>query len=126
MSFLSPVKKLFSKKRPISIPRSHKSYKDIQGWHLTNGKSDPAWHGFYRTRYGSFTGKIENLSYPRFYIKNPPKELQHHDHAVCFTDLSTGGWFSVHFKTMPKDLDSGIMEIERTLHESFILAKKTA
>ena len=126
MSLLSPVKKLFTKKQPVSIPRSHRSYKETQGWYLTNGKAEPAWHGFYRTRYGSFTGKIENLSYPRFFVKNPPKELQHHSHAVCFSGPTSGGWYSVHFSTLPKDLDSGIMQIERTLHESFILAKKRA
>ncbi len=106
-----------------TVKRSTLPYMIQQGWRLTNG-SERRWEGYYRTRYGSFRGKVEHSNPPKFYIHNPPEALHHH-HWACFTELP-GGWYSVHFKILPKDADSGVMEIERLLNEAHLLAKKKA
>jgi hypothetical protein len=35
-------------------------------------------------------------------------------------------WYSVHWYIQPQDIDSGVMEIERILRESFLLTQQTA
>jgi len=126
-TILTPLKKLLPRRRPIQIKRSTKPYLKEQGWRHTYENGQPQLEGYYRTRYGSFYGRIQNpsSSKPSFYIKNPPKELDKHSHRSCFTDRGNG-WYSVHFSTLPRDLDSGVLHIERTLNEAFVLSKKTA
>src|SRR5918999_5802919 len=94
------LKRLIPIKRRITVKRSTSPYLVQQGWKLTNG-SEGRWEGYYRSRYGSYKGKIEHSSPLKFYIHNPPEPLRHH-HWVCFTALP-GGWYSVHFKLLPKD-----------------------
>lgn len=116
------LKKLIAIKRRITVKRSARPYLIQQGWKLTHGL-ERQWEGYYRTRYGSYKGKIERSSSPKFYIHNPPEPLRQH-HWACFTELP-GGWYSAHFKKLPKDADSGVMAIERLINEAFILSKKT-
>jgi hypothetical protein len=130
MAILNPLKKIFRKRHPIPIKRSTKTYIREQGWRLTYEQREAQFEGFYRCRYGSYAGKIQNLtsSKPSFFIKDPPQALFGHPHGNCFTHrphIGTG-WFSIHFSTLPRDLDSGVLHIERTLNESFVLSKKTA
>jgi hypothetical protein len=130
-SLLNPLKlksrlllqRLLALKRGTIIRRSPKTYLRQQGWSLSALSIDSEWHGYYRTRYGSFKGRvIASSSNPRFYIYKPPEKLRRHKHWCCFTD-QTNGWYSVHFRRMPKDLDSGVMEIERIIGESMKLNK---
>ncbi len=130
-NILTPLKKLLHFKKPVAIKRSTKTYLKGQGWRLTYEKREEQLEGFYRSRYGSYSGKIQNLSSskPSFFIKDPPQELKQHPyHGNCFTHRPQmgNGWYSVHFSTLPRDLDSGVLNIERTLNESFLIAKKTA
>jgi hypothetical protein len=130
-NIFSPLKKLLPFKKPIVIKRSMKTYITEQGWRLTYEKGEAQFEGWYRSKYGSYFGKIQNLasSRPSFFIKDPPKELDRHSHRVCFTERPNmgKGWYNVHFSIMPRDLDSGVLHIERTINESFGLdAKKTA
>jgi hypothetical protein len=117
------LKNLIPIKPRITVKRTATTYLIQQGWKLTN-VSQRQWEGYYRTRFGSYKGKIEHSSPPKFYIHNPPEPLRHH-HWACFTELP-GGWYSVHFRKLPKDADSGVMEIERLINEAFLLSKKTA
>jgi hypothetical protein len=117
------LKRFIPIKHCLTVKRSSATYLIQQGWKLTKG-SERRWEGYYRTRYGSFRGKVEHSSPPKFYIHNPPEPLHHH-HWACFTEAS-GGWYSIHFKIRPKDADSGVMEIERLINEAFWLFKKTA
>jgi hypothetical protein len=130
MAILNPLKKIFRKRRPIAIKRSAKTYLSEQGWSLTYEQKEAQFEGFYRCRYGSYFGKIQNLAStkPSFFIKDPPKELDRHSHRICFAERPNmgKGWYSIHFSILPRDLDSGVLHIERTLNESFLLAKKTA
>lgn len=116
---LNIVKRLFAISERIIVKRNSTTYLKQQGWKLTNSRSSLQWEGFYRSRFGSFKGKVESLSSPRFYLYNPPQVLRRHSHWVCFSDQG-GGWYAAHFRTVPKDLDSGVMAIERIIHESFV------
>lgn len=121
-SNLNIVKRLLTIKRRITVNRSSISYIKQKGWKFTHSLVSPRWEGYYRSCFGSFRGKVETLSSPHFYIHKPPEVLRRHSHWACFTDRS-GGWYSVHFRTMPKDLDSGVMTIERIIHEAFLRSK---
>jgi hypothetical protein len=127
---LQKLQKLLPFRRPLVIKRSAKTYLKEQGWLLTYEKGKPELHGWYRCKYGSYYGMIQNLdsTKPGFFIKDPPQELDTHTHRACFTERPTigKGWYSVHFSLLPRDLDSGVLHIEGVLDECFRLAKKTA
>jgi hypothetical protein len=102
----------------LTIKRSTKTYLQQQGWRLNELRTGSEWQGYYRTRYGSFKGRVlPSASTPRFYLYQPPETLKaKHPHGACFSALGNG-WYSVHFRRVPKDLDSGVMTIERILTE---------
>ena len=95
-------------------------YWRLQGWQRVVFGYSPGYRGYYRTPYGSYSGEIrgedgEGLYY---FILNPPKQLRDHRHWVCFTYQGRGR-YHVHFTKKPKDIDSGIVEMERLIRESF-------
>lgn len=116
------LKRFITIKQPITVKRSTTLYLIQQGWKLTN-RSEGRWEGYIRSRYGSYKGKVEHSTPLKFYIHNPPEPLRHH-HWSCFTALSDG-WYSVHFKKLPKDADSGVIALEALINEAFLLSKKT-
>jgi hypothetical protein len=128
---LSRMKKLFSltKPAPVSVRRSKKRYIVERGWQYVNGVPYSEWRGCYRTRFGSFKGRIEMSYTPKFYIHNPPEGLTaRHSHKACFNPFPLLGdkWYSVHWYIQPQDIDSGVMEIERILREAYLLTTQTA
>jgi hypothetical protein len=124
------LRNLIPFRKPIVIKRSVKTHLKEQGWILRYEKGKPQLEGWYRSKYGSFYGMIQNLdsTRPSYFIKDPPKELDSHLHRACFTERPNigKGWYSCHFSTLPRDLDSGVLHLEGVLNESFRLAKKTA
>jgi hypothetical protein len=112
------IRKITRIRPVIKVERSRRPYHEEQGWQHTNGLFSSKLTGYYRTRYGSFKGKIELGFNPSFYIHNPPAELRDHSHWICFSARS-GGWYSIHFSTRPRDVDSGIMTVERLITEAF-------
>jgi len=104
---------------PITVSRSRKSYAQEQGWLDKGGGwfGSPHLVGYYRTKFGSFKGEIIPASLS-FYIFKPPKELKNHSHWACFSHRG-GSKYSIHFAYLPRDIDSGIMQVERILHEAF-------
>jgi len=87
-----------------------------RGW-VKNGR----WcFGYYRTRFGSFEGKIRirTLHAGDFFLRNPPDALKRHSHWPCFAEKGNG-WFSLHFNKMPKSIEDGIKTIERLLVSAF-------
>src|SRR5438105_4328174 len=100
----------------IKVQRQQISYWQQQGWRQ-NGNQ---FLGNYQTSYGAFHGSIEQRggSHFRFFIFNPPPELQRHSHWSCFIDRGSN-WYEVHMGRKPADVSSGIMTIERLLKEAF-------
>lgn len=96
------------------IPKPTRYYWQERGWkrdgHVLTGE--------YRTDYGNVLGTIsfEPTVGFRFYVHNPPKELRIHPYWPDFT-LVGGDLYLLHFATDPKDIDSGIVAIEKLLNE---------
>jgi|RhiMetdeSRZDD1v2_1073273.scaffolds.fasta_scaffold09099_11 hypothetical protein len=128
---LNPLKKLLPFRRSMRVPRSRKSYDKEQGWRLASANGQSQLEGWYRSRYGSWFGFIQNpdLTKPSYFIKDPPPEVTNHPyHALCFTakpDMGRG-IYSVHFEIPPGDISSGILSIEGTINEGFLLARRPA
>jgi hypothetical protein len=119
------LQRLFALPRRFAIRiirRNPDRYLKQQGWALALLGKDTQWQGYYRTRYGSFKGRVvASASPPSFYVYKPPETLKlKHPHSACFNSQGNG-WFSVHFKRPPGDPDSGVMAIERILTESIRL-----
>ena len=107
---------------PITIKRKPKTYIQGQGWELSGGRN-PQWNGFFRTKFGSFKGRIvpKGEANRRFFIHNPPAALRNH-HWACFTEMKgmeQDGWYAVHLLPFPQDIDSGVLAIERVIDEAF-------
>jgi hypothetical protein len=82
-------------------------------------------YGYYRTKYGSFEGKVrfKLLGPPKYYLRYPPDELKRHRHWGCFA-RHDNGWYSVHFSLPPRSLDDGIKNMEELIVSAFNLAQK--
>lgn len=92
-----------------------------QAYHLERGwkKTGRIYHGYYRTKLGSFKGQVEerfNGDY-KFYIFNPPEAIFDGSHAPCFTHVGNNR-YHVHFGVNSNDLSGGIMAVERLLYQS--------
>jgi hypothetical protein len=61
-------------------------------------------------------GKVD-LRTQKYFIRYPPQTLRRHPHWGCFSHAGDG-WFALHFAVPPQDEGSGILYIERLLHES--------
>ena len=100
------------------IKRQEVPYWQERGW----TRSGAVYTGNYQTPYGAFPGRIEASdgwfsSYMRFYIDYPPEQVFASPHRACFQPAG-GNRFHVHMSTMPADIGSGIMTIERLLTEA--------
>ena len=100
----------------IAIKRSEIPYWQERGWRQ-EGRS---YLGTYKTAYGSFIGRIEQVRPGNFrlYISGPPPEIRNHAHWTCFQHLFDGS-YRIHMSQMPRDVSSGILAIERLLTEAF-------
>lgn len=96
-----------------------------QGWQRTVLDYSPGYKGYYRTPYGSYPGEIkgEDGEEHQFFILKPPEQLMDHPHWICLTyqgeDLQGNKRYYIHFRRKPRDIDSGIITIERMIRESF-------
>jgi hypothetical protein len=116
------LKRFFPFSLPITIKRRPKGYLPEQGWELSGGLN-PQWNGYYRTRFGSYKARVVPKAEPnrRYFIHNPPESLRNH-HWACFTEMKgmeQGGWYAVHLLPFPKDIDSGVLAIERVIDEAY-------
>lgn len=97
------------------VRHEEKPYWKRRGWK----KQGRDLTGYYRTRYGTFKGKIKDYqSDPKVLIYNPPKQLNNHDHSNCFFSRG-GGKFQVHFKQKVDKPSIAIQSVEKILRESF-------
>jgi hypothetical protein len=103
----------------LTIKREPMTYAKKQGWQ----QKGRVWNGYYRTRYGSFRGSIEQDPSGRefrFYIFEPPVQVLAGVHGACFRkDVATGNRYWIHFSYKPADMDSGILEVEQIIRASF-------
>lgn len=105
--------------RRIKVNRSEPPYWRQQGWQRSRLGFSPGYTGYYRTPHGSFRGEIKE-SYSgnhEFFIIKPPRQMKKHPHWVCFTHQGNGRYL-IHFSKRPRDIDSGIVAIERMIRES--------
>jgi len=110
---------IISHRDTVEIKRAQVPYWQERSWQKNSG----TYRGYYRTRYGSFEGEIKHR-YDNtfdFYIFNPPKELEKHNHWVCFRHQGKNKYL-LHFATKPKDVSSGIMAMEKLIKEAFEIA----
>ena len=100
----------------VAIRRSEVPYWQERGWR----QEGRTYRGTYKTAYGSFIGRIEQVRPGNFrlYIFHPPPEIRNHSHWTCFQPLGDGS-FRIHMSQMPRDVSSGILAIERLLTEAF-------
>jgi hypothetical protein len=100
--------------RPCTVvKRSATTYLAQQGWEFKGGEN-PHWEGCYKTPKAEFRGWIDDLARARYCIFKPLEALKR-AYASNVIDQHRQGWHEVHFCTQPKELDSGILEIERLL-----------
>jgi hypothetical protein len=98
----------------------------FQGLYLRRDwtKRDKWCYGYYRTKFGSFEGKIRTrlILSAEYYLRYPPEEMKKHRHWGCFQKRDKG-WYSVHFTSPPKSIEDGIKTMEEILVESFMKAQ---
>lgn len=109
---------------PLRIKRSLKPYWEENGWIRSPRGLGFSYHGRYKiSLLTDFQGLIEEYRLPtelRFYIYEPTgKILDHPEHGACFNNHKGGGKFFIHFSRQPRDIDSGIIHIERIIHEIY-------
>lgn len=114
--------------RQVSGARMNKSYnrdvvKRLQIAYWVERKwrqKGDSYFGKYQTAYGSWLGKIVRIRRDKheFYIYSLPKQLDNHSHRSCFTNTGHGDEYSIHFSTLPADIDSGIIAVEQILTDA--------
>lgn len=99
----------------IKVERRVIPYWQERGW----TRDGTRYTGSYRTANGSFYGYADEVRRGsfRFFVFQPPAQLEHHSHWSCFQNRGEG-WFEVHMARQPRDVSSGVMSIERILHEA--------
>ena len=100
----------------VTIKRSQIPYWQERGWRH-DGRT---YRGTYKTAYGSFIGRIEQVRPGNFrlYIFDPPRDVRKHRHWTCFQSQGDKS-YRIHMSRMPDDVSSGILAIERLLTEAF-------
>lgn len=99
----------------VQVERRVIPYWQERGW----VREGDHYTGSYRTVHGSFFGFADEPSRGnfRFYVYQPPEAMERHSHWTCFQNRGNG-WYEVHMARQPRDMSSGIMSIERILHEA--------
>ncbi|MBL8745383.1 MAG: hypothetical protein JNK58_03400 [Phycisphaerae bacterium] len=96
--------------RPNSVP-----FHEERGWRRHGSE----FRGYYRTRKGSFEGRIRGTG-PRaeYFILHPPVRLvDGGPHAACFRQRGPHTFF-IHWSEPPRDVDTGILRVEHCILES--------
>ncbi|MGA2435528.1 MAG: hypothetical protein ABSG25_09605 [Bryobacteraceae bacterium] len=99
----------------VTVRRREIPYWQQQGWTQSGNR----YSGSYQTAFGAFQGIADEhgRGFFRFYVHQPPREMERHGHWACFQNRGEG-WYEVHMARMPRDIGSGIMSIERILSEA--------
>jgi hypothetical protein len=94
-----------------------------RSWKYVNG----AYQGYYRTFYETAKGfAVRRSSTWLMFMINPPKQLKKHKKWECFSlvgETDNGKpIYNMHFKDVPKNLSSGIFEVENVMNEAYMKA----
>ena len=103
---------------PYSRITRTSAYWQDNGWEMRNGYLI----GQYQVGDNLFPGTIEikdSYAEPfKFYIYDPPKKILSGSHGACFRfsgKVGNRNKYWIHFNETPKDMDSGIIQVERDL-----------
>lgn len=94
---------------------------DERGWTRRNDGTSQVYEGQYQTGGRRFRGRIEVERRGRIsaFIHNPPTEIRRHRHHACFQQIGIGtGWFCLHWRRSPHNVDEAILYFEQVLDES--------
>jgi len=101
-------------RRLVRVKRNSQQLYQEKGWRLKQG----ILYGYYRTRYKSFEGRIEDpFSEPSFVIIKPPKALLRGEHGECFRQIAKD-MYIVHWLDKPIDVNIGILVLENCITEA--------
>jgi hypothetical protein len=95
---------------------------DERGWTRRNDGSKELYEGHYQVGTRRFYGRVEKERKGKItaFIHNPPSEIRRHRHHACFQQVGVGtGWFLLHWRRSPRDVDGAILYMEQVLDESF-------
>ncbi|MDX2181571.1 MAG: hypothetical protein SFV18_18395 [Bryobacteraceae bacterium] len=101
---------------PEKVKRREIPYWQERGWR----RQGDIYTGTYQTPFASFIGQVVRtgtFSYD-FLLYNPSPEIQNHSHWACFAHRGND-WYFVHMSHRARDIDSGIMTIERLITEAY-------
>ncbi len=101
--------------RPVTRIERHARLYEEKGWR----QAGTDLRGQYRTRYGSFEGRVDNYmgKYPNFIIIRPPEALLNGPHSPCFQERAKNT-YRIHWSREPENVDAGILKIEHELTEA--------
>lgn len=94
---------------------------DERGWVRRMDGRHEVFEGHYQAGGRRFTGRIEVGRGGRIsaFIQNPPAEIRRHRHHACFQQVGVGtGWFRLHWRRSPGNVDEAILYFEQMLDES--------
>ena len=97
---------------------------DEKRWRRLDGNGQTELVGRYRVhdgrrnRWHEFDGRlVQRNGEIAAYIADPPLELKQHPHGSC-VQLVNAPWFRLHWNRQPRNLDDGLLYMERMLDES--------
>jgi hypothetical protein len=99
-----------------TVERREIPYWQQRGWQ----RQGDTFTGTYQTAFASFIGQVVRtgtFSY-EFMLYNPSMQIQNHSHWACFAHQGND-WYLVHMSRRARDIDSGIMTIERLIIEAY-------
>lgn len=103
----------------IEIRRNSRQLYEERGWR----RQGSTLHGYYRTRYKSYQGRIENAfaTKQRYIIIKPDEKLLKNfingPHSACFTEIGKNE-YGVHFFPKPDNVNTGILRMEHHIFEA--------
>ncbi len=108
--------------RPTTVRPPNRGAWDERGWSRSADHRREVYEGTYQVGTRRFRGRVEQDVRGRqivAYIHNPPAEIKRHRHGACFQQNGIGtGWFRLHWRRSPRNVDEAILYMEQVLDES--------
>ena len=107
--------------RPETIHSPARGVWDERGWTRRRDSSNEVYEGEYQVGDRRFRGRIEVGRNNRIqaFIHEPPGEIRRHRHHACFQQYGIRtGWFLLHWRRSPRNVDEALLYFEQILDES--------